>query len=153
MRCKDYMYREKWSAKLNKVLASLKEHVSQKKTEHACNITFLSQLSNDLIALISFFLSCSFHWAFQAHFIKRFKSISSCRVSLKQTHFWFKSIAFNKACFVHVIQADSLSSDELSQWDQSLSSIRVYYTHVAKLFRSCLLHSIELVSFMFTTCM
>ncbi len=35
--CKDYMYREKRSAKLNRVLVSLKEHVSQKKIEHTRN--------------------------------------------------------------------------------------------------------------------
>ncbi len=113
--CEDYMYREKRSAKLDRVLASLKEHVSQKKTEHARNITFFSQSSNDLIASISFFLSCSFHWAFQAHFIRRFKPISSYHMSLKQTHFWFRSITFDKALFrschcsrltSNVVQAD-----------------------------------------------
>ncbi len=110
-RCEDYMYREKKSAKLDRVLGSLQSA----RAEHARNITFFSQSSNDLIASISFFLSCSFHRAFQAHFIKRlklissgvsslflldierfklirrFKPISSYWMSLKQTHFWFES--------------------------------------------------------------
>ena len=44
-------------------------------------LTFPLQPSNDPIASISFFLSCSFRyrsiWAFQAHSIERFKLISS----------------------------------------------------------------------------
>ncbi len=50
------------------------------------------------------------------------------------------SIAFNKAFFVHVFIADSLSSDELDNeiniervFEADSLLIRVYYMHVAKL--------------------
>ncbi len=57
--------------------------------------------------------------------------------------------ACSKACFIHVIEADSLLSDELDDeiniervFEADLLSLRVYYMHVA-----------ELISFIFTTCM
>ncbi len=53
MRCEDYMYREKRSAKLDRILISLKEHVFQKKTEHARN-SLLKNQSNQQTNLIFF---------------------------------------------------------------------------------------------------
>ncbi len=67
------MYRGKESAKPDRALGSLQSALA----EHARNITPFSQPSNDLIASISFFLSCSFRWAFQAHSIERSKLIPS----------------------------------------------------------------------------
>ncbi len=108
-RCEGYMYRGKGSAKPDRALGSLQSA----RAGHARNITPSSQPSNDLIASISFFLSCSFHRAFQAHsierlklipsgvpslflldierfkLIRRSKPIPSYRMSLKQAHFWF----------------------------------------------------------------
>jgi len=85
---------------------------------------------------------------FQAHFIKRFKSISSWHIEehfklilsnvssifLLVEYHWSRltsdsDLLHSKFCSFHVIEADSLLSDELSQWDQSLSS------------DSCLLHA------------
>ncbi len=55
-KCKDYMYREKRSAKFDRVLVSLKEHVFQKKTEHARNSIFL--LAWSLHMFVVCFLCC-----------------------------------------------------------------------------------------------
>ena len=77
-RCEGYMYRGKGSAKPDRALGSLQSA----RAGHARNITPSSQPSNDLIASISFFLSCPFHRAFQAHSIERLKLIPSGVTSL-----------------------------------------------------------------------
>ncbi len=89
----------------------------------------------------------SWHRAFQAYFIRRFKFISSCHIEcfklissdvsslflLVECHLSRltsdSDLLHSRACFFHVIEADSLSSDELNWWDQSL------------FFDSCLLHA------------
>ncbi len=75
------MYRRKKSAKLDRILDSLKNARFSRRLSTLVTLLSSLQSSNDLIASISFFLSCSFHyrfiWAFQAHFIEHFKLISS----------------------------------------------------------------------------
>ncbi len=158
MRCKDYMYREKKSAKLDKVLDLLKNvHFSRRLS---MLVTLLSSLSQAMILLLQ---SASF---FIVHFIKRFKlissgvsslfllviehfklirrfkPISSCQMLLKQTHYQFMS--FEQTHYQVTSSVDEINHCLL---------IHIYYTHVAELFCSCLSRSIELVSFMSTTCM
>ncbi len=135
-RCKNYMYRRKKSIKLDKVLNLLKNARFSRRLSTLVTLLFLSsvkqwshyfnQLLSFLFVSLSFYLSVlsSFHWAFQAHFIRRFKSISSWHIKehfklilsdvsslflLDIWCYWSRLTidscllhACNKACFVHV---------------------------------------------------
>ncbi len=116
-RCEDYMYRRKKSAKLNKVLDSLKNvrfsrrlstlvtlflSFSVKQWSHCFN-----QLLSFLFISLSFYLSVSssFHQAFQAHFIERFKLISLDVSSLFLLDIkCFKLSSWHKAFQAHFIR-------------------------------------------------
>ncbi len=129
-------------------LVTLLSFSSVKQWSHCFN-----QLLSFLSISLSFYLSVSssFHRAFQAHFIRHFKSISSWHRVFQahqtfQAYFFLSNVIEADSLLIHVFQADSLSSDELSRWDQSLSFCScLQRSHSQNLFRSCLLHSIELV--------
>ncbi len=95
----------------------------------------LSQSSNDFIASISFFLvhfviilfkrfkliSSCHHKAFQAHFIRRFKFISSWYLmSLKQTHYWFELCLWERQQFIKAYDISNRSTSYRAQsYDQN----------------------------------